>query len=88
MTARKGHPNSRPLPGPDPEPAFISAAQGLVGAALLDQVMQGATPQRALLAAARELIRQAQELERIMPVECGGCAPPVITGGPRFTETK
>lgn len=54
----------------------------------------GKTPAQALLAAARELIRHAQSLaeverhlRRIEAHDPGGCAPPVLTGGPRFTRT-
>lgn len=79
MTPRLRHPKSRPLPGPrsDP-PAFIAAAGNLVASTVQCEVMKGATPQAALLAAARELIRQAQELSRLMPAD----------GGPRFTVTR
>lgn len=97
-TKRKGHPNSRPLPAPEDRLAQFAATCGeIVGQVILIELRAGKTPGQAALAGAREMIRHAQslaDLERAFrgqapqPVDCGGCAPPVLTGGPRFTETR
>ncbi len=86
MTARKGHPKSRPLPGPPPMPAHLVAMQSIAMIGTLG-VPIGAGLPAIYLAAARALIEAARQMQREAH-DCGGCAPPVITGGPRFTATK
>ncbi len=46
------------------------------------------TVQARYLAGARALIDEAVRMSKAEAVDCGGCAPPVLTGGPRFTRTR
>lgn len=87
-TKRKAHPKSRPLPGPmDDIPAFAAACGQMAEFTIGLAIANGKAPAQALLSAARVLIASAQQVNAEV-VDCGGCAPPVITGGPRFTETR
>lgn len=76
---------------------FAATCGEIVQTVILIELRAGKTPGQAALAGAREMIRHAQSLAQIergirgqepQPVDCGGCAPPVLTGGPRFTETR
>lgn len=66
-------------------PPHLAAIQNIAVIGTLG-VPLGAGMPAIYLAAARALIDAARQMQR-ETIEAGGCAPPVLTGGPRFTRT-